>query len=86
MKWVFNELSLGLQPVEQIWKLAQSKGLKCSKNNFWTAIRNPVYCSNIVIPKLKDEESFIVKGLHQPLIPESLFYRCKMCSMEKGAR
>lgn len=74
MKWVFNELSLGIQPVEQIWKMAQRKGLKCSKNNFWTAIRNPVYCGKITIPKLKDEEGFIVDGLHEPLIPESLFY------------
>lgn len=74
MKWVFNELSLGNHPVEQIWKGAQKKGLKCSKNNFWTAIRNPVYCGKIVIPKLKDEESYVVDAQHEPLIPESLFY------------
>ena len=33
-------------------------GLTCSKNNFWIAIRNPVYCGKIVIPKYKDEESY----------------------------
>ncbi|MBS1525335.1 MAG: recombinase family protein [Bacteroidetes bacterium] len=73
MRWVFNELSLGHQPVEQVWKLALSKGLKCSKHNFWVAIRNPVYCGKILIPKLKDEESYVVDALHEPLIPESLF-------------
>ena len=37
--------------------MAKEKGLKCSKNNFWTAIRNPMYCGKIFIPKYKDEES-----------------------------
>lgn len=48
--------------------------VKCSKNNFWVAIRNPVYCGRIFIPKYKEEESMVRKGLHEPLIRESLFY------------
>lgn len=74
LRWVFNEISLGKYSTEEIWREAQQKGLKCSKNNFWTAIKNPAYCGKIVIPKLKDEESYSVQGLHEPLIPESLFY------------
>ena len=49
--------------------------VKCSKNNFWVAIRNPVYCGKIFIPKYKDEESCFVKGSHEPIISEALYYQ-----------
>ena len=74
MRWVFRELAAGKFNTEQIWKLAKAKGLKCSKNNFWVAIRNPLYCGKIFIPKYKDEESNFVQGQHEPLISEALFY------------
>ena len=37
-------------------------------------MRNPVYIGKIVIPKLKDEESYTVEGLHDALIRPSVFY------------
>jgi site-specific DNA recombinase len=74
MRWVFNELANGKFNTEQIWKMAKERGLICSKNNFWVAIRNPVYCGIICIPKFKDEEKFMVQGQHEPLISEALFY------------
>lgn len=74
LKWAFNEISEGKYSTEQIWKRANELGLKCSKNTFWVAIRNPVYCGRIVIPKFKDEDLYTVPGLHDPLISESLFY------------
>jgi len=75
MCWAFNELAIGKFNTEQVWKMAKEKGLMCSKNNFWVAIRNPVYCGRIFIPKFKDEESFMVQGQHEPLISEAMFYR-----------
>ncbi|MEJ7680244.1 MAG: recombinase family protein [Segetibacter sp.] len=74
MKWVFETLAEGKFNTEQVWKFAREKGLNCLKNNFWVAIRNPLYCGKIFIPKYKDEESFFVKGQHEPLISEALFY------------
>ncbi len=75
LKWAFEELASGRFNTEQIWKLAQKKGLnRGSKNNFWVAIRNPLYCGKIFIPKFKDEESSVVQGQHEPLISEALFY------------
>jgi hypothetical protein len=38
-------------------------------------MRNPVYCGKITVPQYKGEYNQIVKGLHQPLISESLFYK-----------
>lgn len=75
MTWAFNELSKGVLNTQQVWEGARRKGLKSSKNAFWCAIRNPVYCGKIFIPKYKDEEGRLVQGKHQPLISESLFYQ-----------
>lgn len=74
MKWVFEEIASGRYNTEQILQAARRRGLKCSKNNFWVAIRNPVYCGKIHIPKYKDEESHFVQGQHLPIISEALFY------------
>ena len=74
MRWAFEEIAKGIFSTEQIFWKAKDKGLRCTKNNFWFAIRNPVYCGKILIVKFKDEEAHTVKGLHEGLISESLFY------------
>jgi site-specific DNA recombinase len=74
MRWVFEELAKGNLNTEQVWGLANDKGLQCSKNTFWGSIRNPVYCGKVFIPKYKEEESQLVQGQHESLISESLFY------------
>ena len=77
MQWAFNKIAEGDLTTEQILKQAREKGLKCSKNNFWVAIRNPVYSGKIFVPKYKDEESRLVQGLHEPLISEAVFYEAQ---------
>lgn len=74
IKWVFQELSNGVLAADQIRRAANKKGLKCSRSNFWTVVRNPIYCGKIFIPKFKDDETYLVQGLHEPLISEGLFY------------
>ena len=53
----------------------KERGFSGTKGLFWFAIRNPVYCGKIFIPKYKDEESRFVKGLHEPIISEALYYQ-----------
>lgn len=74
IKFSFEKIATGQFSTEQIWKVAHQNGLRCGKNNFLLAMRNPVYCGKITVPKYKDEEMHIVQGLHQPLISEHLFY------------
>ena len=74
MKWAFHELVNGVLAADQIRKEANKRGLKCSRSNFWRAIRNPVYCGKIFIPKYKDEEACFVEGQHEPIISEAIFY------------
>lgn len=74
LKWSFEEIAKGVYNTEQVYKKAKEKGFSGTKGLFWFAIRNPVYCGKIFIPKYKDDESRFVKGLHEALIPESLYY------------
>ena len=75
LRWAFNKISEGVYNTEQIFKMAKEKGFTCTKGLFWFAIRNPLYCGKIFIPKYKDEESRFVKGLHEPIISEALYYQ-----------
>jgi site-specific DNA recombinase len=74
MRWVFEELAKGQINTQQIWRLANAKGLNSYKNSFWIALRNPIYYGKVFIAKYKDEESHLAQGQHEPLISESLFY------------
>ena len=75
LRWSFEEIAKGVYNTEQVFKMAREKGFTGTKSLFWFAIRNPVYCGKIFIPKYKDDESRFVKGLHEPLIQEDLFYQ-----------
>ena len=74
MKWIFDQLVEGTYSGEQILNSAREKGLKCSKNNFYTIIRNPIYCGKVLVPKYKNEDAFLAQGLHEALITEAVFY------------
>ncbi|XHR95522.1 recombinase family protein [Mucilaginibacter sp. UC70_90] len=74
MQWAFNEIALEKYATEQVFKQAKAMGLKCNKNRFLIAIRNPMYCGKIFIEKYKDEDCHLVKGLHEPLITETMYY------------
>lgn len=76
LKWAFLEIVKNHFNTEQIWKMVRQKAKghpRFSKNNFWIAIRNPVYCGKIFIPPFKEEKGYFVKGQHEPIISESLF-------------
>ena len=74
LKWAFEQIAEGIYSTSEIWKLAKERGLTCSVNSFWTAIRNVGYCGKVVVSAYKNEAAYLVKGLHEPLISESLFY------------
>ena len=76
IRWAFNQvLSAGKDSVLSIWQSARQKGLQCSRSNFWLILRNPTYCGKIYVGKFKEGESQWVKGQHEPLVPEYLFYQ-----------
>ncbi|WP_416194665.1 recombinase family protein [Sediminibacterium sp.] len=73
VKWAFEEVSRGIIFPDQIRKELNRKGFGISRSAFYNLLRNPVYCGKIFIPALKNEESSIVPGLHEPIISDALF-------------
>lgn len=76
LRWAFQQIVDNNFNTEQIWKMVRQKAAgypRFSKNNFWVAIRNPLYCGKIFIPPFKDENGHFVRGQHEALIPEMLF-------------
>ena len=73
IKWAFNQLNKNIYTIQDIRKEANEKGLICSRSQFYKIIRNPLYCGLISI-KFNSNEEQIVKGTHEPLVSESLFY------------
>jgi site-specific DNA recombinase len=79
MQWVFNEIAEGTFTIQSVYEEAKKKGLRssygklCSKNNFWNALRLPVYHGKIFVSAYKTEEATLVTGQHPPLISEALF-------------
>ncbi len=77
IKWVFEQYLLKIFSGEHILKLLNAKGIKCSKNNFYSLLRNPTYMGKIKVPAYKDEDEKLVDGRHQPLITEKQFYQAQ---------
>jgi hypothetical protein len=75
LKWVFKKIAEGIFNTEQIYKIAKQKGFAGTKSPFCFAMRNPVYCGKIFIPKYKDEESRFIIGTHEPIISDELYYQ-----------
>lgn len=76
VRWMFKEVSEGFFSTEQIWEKAKRKlRLKMSKNSFWYILLNPVFCGKIRVPAYQDEEEKLVKGQHESLVSQSLFYQ-----------
>ncbi|WP_116788621.1 recombinase family protein [Flavobacterium psychrotrophum] len=74
IRWAFEELARGVKPADQIRKEVNRMGLKCGSSVFYTMVRNPIYCGLIYVPAYKDEEERFVKGTHDPILSEYLFY------------
>jgi DNA invertase Pin-like site-specific DNA recombinase len=71
LRFAFQKLSTGLHTITEVFHLAVEYGFNKSKNCFWKAIRNPVYCGKI--PVHRDGREILTQGQHQAIIPESLF-------------
>ena len=74
VKWAFEQVAKQRFHIEEIRREVNNKGLNCSKSNFYTLLKNPVYCGKIVVPAYRDEEKQLVPGQHEAIISESLFY------------
>lgn len=70
----FELYATGNYPMEIVRKQLYKEGLKVSKNHFTRILRNPVYCGLLKVKAYRNEPEEIVKGLHEPIVNEELFY------------
>mgnify|MGYP003945130099 CR=1 FL=1 len=73
IRWSFEEYSKGKSTISDVRRMANIKGLKCARNNFWKVLHNQFYCGIVYVPANKIEEEEFVEGIHEPLISERLF-------------
>lgn len=73
LRWVFQQLAKNIHKIEEVRNMAHDKGLICSRSYFFRLIRSPIYCGLIPV-KLNSGECDLVKGTHDPIISEALFY------------
>jgi site-specific DNA recombinase len=74
IKKAFEMLASGTWQIELLRKKLYGEGLKISKSNFYTLLRNPIYCGKIRLKAFQDEVEEVVQGNHEPIISEELFY------------
>jgi len=74
VRWAFEQVAKGVYNIDDIRREVNTKGINCSKSNFYTLLRNPVYCGKIVVAAYRDEPMQLVNGQHDAIITEALFY------------
>ncbi len=74
VQWIFESVGNRLHSPRDVWRLAAKKGFKINRNNIYYLLRNPIYMGRIIVPAYKDEDVKLVRGIHEPLVSEKLFY------------
>ncbi len=74
IKKAFELIYSGTWQIEPLRKTLYNEGLKVSRSNFYSLLRNPIYCGKIRIKAFRDEPQQIVQGIHEPIVSETLFY------------
>lgn len=77
--WCFEQLAKNAYRVADLRRMANARGLKCSRSYFWKLLHNPVYCGYIPMEtKQALQETHLVEGVHEPIISETLFIAFKI--------
>ncbi len=74
VQMAYEMIATGHYHIEELRHLLKKKGLGLSRTRFWCLLRNPVYIGKVCIPAYKQEAAMIVKGLHEPIISDGLYY------------
>ena len=74
IRYMFAECAKGISQAFVREEL-KNKGLGISRSAMSEMLRNPLYAGLIRIPSEGDEPEALIKGIHQGIISEELFYR-----------
>lgn len=75
IKQLFEEYATGLYSQKELIQRFKLKGLNLSKSNLSVLLSNILYAGFIDLKKHKIEPFTLIKGVHEPIISEELFYK-----------
>ncbi|MFC4687838.1 recombinase family protein [Epilithonimonas pallida] len=78
IKNIFEDFSTGNYSQESLRQKYYKLGIKRGKSQFGELLSNALYAGKIFVPAYKDYPEEIVKGLHEPIVNESLFIKVQM--------
>jgi len=70
----FEMMATGLYQIEELRRMLHKKGMPLGRTRFWYMMRNPTYMGKVFVAAYKQEPACLVKGVHEAIVPESLFY------------
>lgn len=70
----FEMMATGLYQIEELRRMLNKKGMPLGRTRFWYMMRNPTYIGKVFVAAHKNEPASLVKGVHEAIVPESLFY------------
>ena len=73
-------------PMEELRRRLWKKGFRCSRNRFTQILKNPVYAGKVLVPAYKDEPEALADGVHEALIPWSLYEKVQSRFLAGSAR
>ena len=73
----FEEVALGVDSAECIFKKYKKLGLEISKNTFYRMFHNPTYCGSIHVTAWLDKPEEIVTGKHEGIVSVATFLKAQ---------
>jgi len=77
VQMAFEMMATGNYHIEELRHILNKKGMPLGRTRFWCLLRNPVYISKVCVPAYKQEPEMVVKGTHEAIIADALFYEVK---------
>ncbi|MCB0476763.1 MAG: recombinase family protein [Crocinitomicaceae bacterium] len=73
----FNEVAMGMDSVESIFKNLRKEGLSITKQTFYRMFMNPTYCGRIHVTAYLDFPEEIVEGKHDGIVSVATYLKAQ---------
>jgi len=77
VQMAFEMMATGNYHIEELRRILNKKGMPLGRTRFWCLLRNLAYISKVYVPAYKQDPEMIVKGTHEAIISDALFYEVK---------
>ncbi len=82
VRQAFEEVALGVDSVEAIFKKLRKEGLGITKQTFYRMFHNPTYCGRIHVTAHLDKPETVVEGKHEGIVSVQTFLKAQANKVE----